>query len=195
MGHEACFSPAQPRRALGYDLYQYLGGVCVWRVCCLPARCSLVPAASARSLRATSSTCSAARCHLATAHRHSLLLPAAAARCRCLLLLKPFVLHERRFGLRLWQDTRNLSITLKGVAIRHPHFASQCTKSFVLHERRFGQRLWQDTRNLSITSKGVAIRYPRFASQCTSHIPLKHPSDHKPKAPRTVYELNSNPSQ
>ena len=59
-----------------------------WQARLLPTYGTLLPAATACSL------CSAARCHLAAAHRHSLPQLAAAACCRCLLLLKSFVLHE-----------------------------------------------------------------------------------------------------
>ena len=88
----------------------------MWRVCCLPVRCSLVPAAAARSLRATTAAslipavaccCRkfAACCSVLTAcsllltvdARCCSLLPAAAARC-CSLLLKSPVRHERGSG-------------------------------------------------------------------------------------------------
>jgi hypothetical protein len=146
-----------------------------WQARLLPTYGTLLPAATACSL------CSAVRCHLAAAHRHSLLQLAAAACCRCLPLLKSFVLHERRFVLRLCSLC---SAARCHLAAAHCHSlpllaAAACCccllllKSFVLHERRFVLRLWQDTRNLSITSKGVAIRHRRFASQCTRLSPNK----------------------
>ena len=102
--------------------------------------------------------------------------------CSCPPLLKSFVLHERRFILRLCSLC---SAARCHLAAAHCHSlpllaAAACCrcllllKSFVLHERRFVLRLWQDTRNLSITSKGVAIRHPRFASQCTRLLPKQN---------------------